>query len=251
LISFVQAVPWDRWPDGTVIELDDNSFDQRIANHEWAVFFYNPLCSHCLAVKPVWHQIGMDLRFHRPNLTIAQIDAVDFRVTADRFNITSYPNLFFFRNGELIIKYSQTGPRTVEVLVRWIEENSVHSPLVQWGYKPLMHSSDGQPDGHEGEVWTIELLKDGETFDEVQARVPVSPVSSQSAIELVDNSAFVVKDIGTTTIPSSVLILLVTLTAFVVFGVSMIYLPKQCPVRSSSPSPDYEPVPTTDSYSSF
>jgi hypothetical protein len=185
-------------------------------------------------------------------LTVGQIDVVDNIKVAEKFNITSYPNIFLFRDGQLVSVYPQSAPRTVTLLVRWIEDASIHKPLVLWGFNSIRHKTDGQPDAHPGEVWTSNLLQEGQTFQQVQAQQdldgPSIDIGDQAAIELLDDNNSFLKQINTS-IPTSVLILLLILAAFVALGVSMVYLPKQylsqlCGRRGFS-SERYESIPTS------
>jgi len=111
-----------------VAVLDNNNFDQRIANGVWFIEFYAPWCAHCKSLKPTWAQLA-NIFQDDPLVVIGKIDATENEEIAQRFNIAGYPTLLFLRDGLL---YDYDGERDIDSLITFIDgayANAKGTPL--------------------------------------------------------------------------------------------------------------------------
>lgn len=83
-----------------------------------AILFFAPWCPHCVAVKPVWEQLGKKVKF----MTIAAFDCEKYKnhiigIRQDNPSlVTSYPTMIFYKNGKPVRKFGQTDRTFVGLL---------------------------------------------------------------------------------------------------------------------------------------
>ena len=67
-------------------------------------------CGHCKRLKPEFQKAASILKANDPPVTLAQVDCTDAgKDTCGRFEVSGYPTVKIFRNGELSSDYN--GPR--------------------------------------------------------------------------------------------------------------------------------------------
>lgn len=84
--------------DGTVIDLNDDSFDDTIysSNDIWIVKFGAPWCHHCKLMVPAEQAVAQTLG---DKVRFASVDADANRGLARRFGITKLPSIKYFKAG--------------------------------------------------------------------------------------------------------------------------------------------------------
>ncbi|XP_065337000.1 protein disulfide-isomerase A3 [Cloeon dipterum] len=104
-----------------VLELTDDDFSTRIAEHEVAVvMFYAPWCGHCKRMKPEYEKAAPTLRANDPPVTLAKVDCTEAgKETCSKHGVTGYPTIKIFRNGEVSQDYS--GPREADGIVKYMK----------------------------------------------------------------------------------------------------------------------------------
>ena len=107
----------------TVIEVDEDTFDEAIEQTEFALmFFYAPWCGHCNDLHPVFEDAARILHNDEGlDITMGTIDATVTKDLASEYELTGYPTLKFFSNGEVS---DFTGQRTAQSIVSWVKKRS-------------------------------------------------------------------------------------------------------------------------------
>lgn len=110
------ALADSRPPPGEVRVLTNANFEDETqastgaTTGDWFVKFYAPWCGHCKALAPTWDDLAWEIR---KTVTVAKVDVTENRALGQRFGITGFPTLLFFRQGKV---YKYKGMRTVEAL---------------------------------------------------------------------------------------------------------------------------------------
>ena len=81
---------------------------------------YSYRCGHCKRLKPEFQKAASVLAANDPPVTLAQVDCTDVgKDTCGRFEVSGYPTVKIFRNGELSSDYS--GPREAGGIVKYMK----------------------------------------------------------------------------------------------------------------------------------
>jgi len=115
LLAFAAFVSAD------VLELGDADFDSTLEELDTAlVMFYAPWCGHCKRLKPEFQKAASVLAANDPPVALVQVDCTDIgKDTCGRFEVSGYPTVKVFRNGELSSDYS--GPREAGGIVKYMK----------------------------------------------------------------------------------------------------------------------------------
>jgi thioredoxin-like negative regulator of GroEL len=77
---------------------------------------YAPWCSHCVQFKPVFLKLATQCQ--SLPVSFYQLDATDWPLSANQFDIKGYPSVFFIHHHK-IVEYK--GARSIPLLQKWIE----------------------------------------------------------------------------------------------------------------------------------
>ncbi|RWS16392.1 Protein disulfide-isomerase A4-like protein [Dinothrombium tinctorium] len=105
-----------------VLVLNADNFDRVVYTKPVIlVEFYAPWCGHCKALEPEYAKAAKILKENEPKVVLAKVDATVEETLSKRFEISGYPTLFYFKNGE---KYEYDGPRTASGIVDYMREKA-------------------------------------------------------------------------------------------------------------------------------
>ena len=104
-----------------LIKLSDENFEEQFNSKDWIVKFYAPWCKHCKTLKPIFEELGSKVS----HVGVGDIDATSNKVTAAKYNVSSYPTIIYKQNGH-VGKYQ--GHRSLEGLGQFLER--LNSPSV-------------------------------------------------------------------------------------------------------------------------
>ena len=97
----------------TDVDLTTETFDSFLEPNKLVlVMFYAPWCGHCKRLKPIYTEVAKMLN-ENPGLTevpvkIAKVDCTKETQLQDKYQISGYPTLIFFRENR---NYQYEGPR--------------------------------------------------------------------------------------------------------------------------------------------
>ncbi|CAD8057669.1 unnamed protein product [Paramecium sonneborni] len=116
----VEIKPQPSNDDSKVVVLTDSNFDEQVLKSQepWFVEFYAPWCGHCKQLQPEWNKLS-----HQADIPIAKVDATAQTELAKRFNIESYPTIYFFPAGNKQDTHKKyEGERNLESLLKFIKD---------------------------------------------------------------------------------------------------------------------------------
>ena len=110
-----------------IVELSNDSFEHLTqastgqTTGKWMVKFYATWCGHCKRLEPVWVSLDTELKENHSEkgINVANVDAIQNRDLALRFQVKGYPTLMYFAKGRM---YRYQGPRDLESLVNFVTE---------------------------------------------------------------------------------------------------------------------------------
>ncbi|GFO12562.1 thioredoxin domain-containing protein 5 [Plakobranchus ocellatus] len=91
----------------SLIVLDDDNFDAKVARGVFFIKFYAPWCGHCKKLAPTWDQLAETFA-NRKEVSIGKIDCTQSTVICKRYEVRGYPTLLWFQDGEKIGKYQSS-----------------------------------------------------------------------------------------------------------------------------------------------
>ncbi|CAD8150200.1 unnamed protein product [Paramecium pentaurelia] len=116
----VEIKPQPANDDSKVVVLTDANFDDQVINSQeaWFVEFYAPWCGHCKQLQPEWNKLS-----HQTDIPIAKVDATAQTALAKRFNVESYPTIYFFPAGNKKDTHKKyEGERNLDAFLKYIKE---------------------------------------------------------------------------------------------------------------------------------
>ncbi|NWR30870.1 PDIA2 isomerase, partial [Tachuris rubrigastra] len=122
--------------EDNVLVLHEHNFARALSEHQLLlVEFYAPWCGHCQQLAPAYTQAATQLRNESSLARLAKVDATAQTALANEFNITSYPTLKLFRNGNRSHPLPYTGIMDTQGIVRWMQRRAGPSAT-------LLHDTD-------------------------------------------------------------------------------------------------------------
>lgn len=92
--------PWSEEPSD-VVHLTKETFEATLQkNPSVLVMFYAPWCGHCKKMKPEYVSAAATLKSEGVAGVLAAVDATKERSLGSRFNVSGYPSVKYFENGE-------------------------------------------------------------------------------------------------------------------------------------------------------
>ena len=90
---------YHKFTDGVVV-FDYDNFDVEVKKYKHIlVEFYQPTCSHCIALLPAYHAAAKELSQLDPPIPLGVADVAQYRDFWAKFNIGGTPRLIWFVNG--------------------------------------------------------------------------------------------------------------------------------------------------------
>ncbi|GFO31601.1 protein disulfide-isomerase [Plakobranchus ocellatus] len=108
--------------EDSVLVLTENNFDDQVKKHSvLLVEFYAPWCGHCKNLAPEYAAAAEELAKNDPPVVLGKVDATVHAELAQRFEVSGYPTLRFFRDGK---DFEYDGPRNKDGIIQYMKERA-------------------------------------------------------------------------------------------------------------------------------
>ncbi|BDA40934.1 probable thioredoxin domain-containing protein 5 [Coccomyxa sp. Obi] len=102
-----------------VVKLDSSTFNEKVADGKvYFIKFFAPWCGHCKKLAPTWSQLA-DSYKDSEEVVIAQVDCTKEKDVCEKAEVTGYPSLKSYYNGESHATFR--GGRTLEALQNYVD----------------------------------------------------------------------------------------------------------------------------------
>jgi len=99
-----EELPADQRDIHDVVTLTANDFRRTIARGNWIVDFYAPWCVACEEMMSVWDELAIEEN-PKGRVMVAKVDCTRHAKLCDKFEVTEFPSIQFFSNGEKKAKF--------------------------------------------------------------------------------------------------------------------------------------------------
>lgn len=106
------------------VNIYDATFDETIKNGKWLVMFYAPWCGHCKHFGPILDDAAEN--YFQGSIRVGRVDATSQSGLKSRFDVSSYPRIHYFEDGEQVTLYK--GQHNLETLLTF-GERMVAGPI--------------------------------------------------------------------------------------------------------------------------
>ncbi|KAK9916761.1 hypothetical protein WJX75_006663 [Coccomyxa subellipsoidea] len=102
-----------------VVKLDSTTFKEKVADGRvYFIKFFAPWCGHCKKMAPTWSQLADSYKSNK-EVVIAQVDCTTAKDVCEKAEVTGYPSLKSYYNGESHATFR--GGRTLEALKNYVD----------------------------------------------------------------------------------------------------------------------------------
>jgi thioredoxin 1 len=84
-------------------ELNDKNFDDFISKGDAVVDFWAEWCGPCKILKPIFQEVASEIK---GKTKFGMVDIEKGQETAERFGVMSVPTVIFFKDGEIVERFS-------------------------------------------------------------------------------------------------------------------------------------------------
>nr|WDU65913.1 putative disulfide isomerase Tcis_disulfideisomerase_A5like [Tityus cisandinus] len=128
---------WSEIPSD-IVHLTDATFDGILIKESSAiVMFYAPWCGHCKKMKPEYTNAAANLKIQNIPGILCAVDATKEKGIAERYKITGYPTVKYFKNGEFLFDVNlRTADKIEEFMKDPKEPPPPPPPEIPWHSVP-------------------------------------------------------------------------------------------------------------------
>ncbi|XP_028394335.1 probable protein disulfide-isomerase A4 isoform X1 [Dendronephthya gigantea] len=133
-------IPWSD-EDNSVIHLTGDNFAEFVQSHSSVlVMFYAPWCGHCKKTKPEFETAAETFNIKEGLGKMAAVDCTQDKELCSKYDVTGYPTIKYFKEGEDSFKYFQA--RTAKAFTEFM--TNPQPPEPEWDTIPgkVKHLTD-------------------------------------------------------------------------------------------------------------
>jgi len=123
-MSFFLAPSWaySSEDQSNVMDLTELDFQNFISEFKFALVNFHALwCRYSKKLKPVWKEIGEDLKSGGYDVAVARVEAYDEKKLAEQYGIEGYPTIKLFIDGT---PHDYNGERTKEQILEFVDRKT-------------------------------------------------------------------------------------------------------------------------------
>ncbi|KAM4631707.1 protein disulfide-isomerase A2 [Discoglossus pictus] len=104
-----------------VLVLNEKNFDKALSSYKYLlVEFYAPWCGHCQTLAPEYTKAAGILKNQTTELRLAKVDATEAKDLSTEFDVSGYPTIKFFKDGNRTGHIDFGGRRDADGFVKWM-----------------------------------------------------------------------------------------------------------------------------------
>nr|XP_015215634.1 PREDICTED: protein disulfide-isomerase A2 [Lepisosteus oculatus] len=108
-----------------IMVLHQDNFARALSENKFLlVEFYAPWCGHCQALEPEYAEAAGILKTESSDIRLAKVDATEQKGLAEEFQISSFPILKLFKDGDRKTPIEFTGKRKALGIVQWLKRRT-------------------------------------------------------------------------------------------------------------------------------
>ncbi|XP_040575277.1 thioredoxin domain-containing protein 5 [Lepeophtheirus salmonis] len=130
LVKFIETQMGRIKPEETIVSaeevkvenglhvLSEDNFKAFIGSGNHFIKFYAPWCGHCQKLSPIWDELASEFK-DNANVKIAKMDCTQAQDICQEQDVTGYPTLSFYRDGQKVESYR--GSRAISDLKDFVQ----------------------------------------------------------------------------------------------------------------------------------
>ena len=106
----------DAMPDA-VVDLNDDNFAKQVERAQGLVLvdFFATWCSHCKAMKPIFHAVAKE---YKDKMKFGALDTDQAQITTNKYKVDALPTLILFKDGKQVDqKVGECGQDEIKAMI--------------------------------------------------------------------------------------------------------------------------------------
>lgn len=130
-VLLVSLKTWQAQSSSPVISVNTSNSHTFLSNKDFLLEFYAPWCGHCQTFMVTYKSIAVTLS---PGIKVGNVDSSANPALAARFDVTSIPCLFLYREGKM---WKYEGALLRDPIVDWAQNSFKTKPAISFLTSPM------------------------------------------------------------------------------------------------------------------